>query len=125
MSGQCFQMLICFTHGASTLPRAGRLKAIPQPESIYEQKTFIVRISTGSSTDRWAAKTADSVCVLSRRIMPNTENRRNANAARTCATTMSRLILLSSWIEVLVTGADVNSDSSKHQVSQSVRMGTA
>jgi len=33
-------------------------------------QTFILRISTGSSTDQRAAKTADSNCVLSRCIMP-------------------------------------------------------
>ena len=78
-----------------------------------QAQTFILRISTGFSIDRRAAKTADSVCVLSRRIIPNTKKPRSANAARTCATTMSRFILLSSWIEVLVTGAGVDSDSSK------------
>lgn len=56
-------------------------------------QTFILRTSSGFSTDRWAANPADSVCVLSRRIMPNKEKPRIANAARTCATTMSRFIL--------------------------------
>jgi len=86
-------------------------------------QTFILRIASGFSTDRWVPKTPDSVRVLSRRIMLNTGNPSIANAARTCVTTMSPL--LSSWIGSLVTGANVNSDSSKPQVSQSVRMGTA
>ena len=104
------------------LIRAAQERA--QGQEIAHVQTFILRISTGSSTDWRAAKTADSVCVLSRRIMPNTENPMSINAARTCATTMSQFVLLSSWNQVLITGAGVDQDSSKPQISQSVRMGT-
>ena len=64
-------------------------------------KSLFFVVSTGSSSDRRTAKAEDSVCVL------------------------SRFILLPSWIEFLGNGADMDSDSSKPKVSQSVRMGTA